>query len=243
MPRAGYHALAAVHHEAKAGVYARAGFGAKADGHRRRAAWHASFGDGYADDDIVGGFAMRTHRLYPNQVHDPVESPLEYGGHLSGEERDWDPHTADPNSDKYDPDSAYSRMLEEVRASGAFAPSGRAGSRAHPSDLDPEDPEDASAVQARQRAGYAARTERAQDGYAARAKLKELTRDMYDRRMRGEDADYSRLYRGSKNPGSIRHAIMDDAGDYWIDTENLAHVIEIKAKRDERARAERRLRK
>jgi hypothetical protein len=39
-----YHELATVHHDAKAGVYAAAGFGAKAAGHRHRARWHASFG-------------------------------------------------------------------------------------------------------------------------------------------------------------------------------------------------------
>jgi hypothetical protein len=39
-----YHELATVHHDAKADVYAAAGFGAKAAGHRHRARWHASFG-------------------------------------------------------------------------------------------------------------------------------------------------------------------------------------------------------
>ena len=39
-----YHRLAAVHHRAKADVYADAGLDRKARGHRARAAWHASFG-------------------------------------------------------------------------------------------------------------------------------------------------------------------------------------------------------
>ncbi len=41
-----YHQLAAVHHDAKARVYARAGFGGKAHSHKRRAQWHLSFGEG-----------------------------------------------------------------------------------------------------------------------------------------------------------------------------------------------------
>ena len=185
MSRSGYHALAAVHHEAKAEVYARAGLDAKARGHRSRAAWHASFGAGYDDTDVVGGYTMYKHRHRPYDVHDPVESPLEYSGNLQEEEKEWDPDTADPQSDKYDPTSAYSQMLAEVRASRAFAPSGNPGSLDSPIDLDPED---AFAVRARQRSGYAKRAERAQAGHAARKELTELTRDMYARRMRGEDA-------------------------------------------------------
>ncbi len=51
MPRSSYHALAAVHHHAKAGVYARAGLLEKARSHRSRAAWHLSFGAVGTDDD------------------------------------------------------------------------------------------------------------------------------------------------------------------------------------------------
>ena len=45
-PRRGYnyHALAAVHHRAKAVAYYNAGFGDKADRHMRRARQHAAFG-------------------------------------------------------------------------------------------------------------------------------------------------------------------------------------------------------
>jgi hypothetical protein len=236
MPRANYHALAAVHHEAKAKVYARAGLREKARSHRSRAAWHASFGAGYEDDDVVEGFPMWVHRHQPFNVHDAVKSPLEYEGRLYRDELEWDPDTADPTSDKYNPHSEYSRMLAEVRASGAFAPSGQVGSSGNPIDLDPED---ASVVQAEQRRRYAARAQRAQEGYTARKELKAQVRDMYDRRMRGENADYARLYPPNgyrPNPNFLGYTIADDVREAY--TIHLARGIERKANRDRRARGD-----
>ena len=186
----------------------------------KQTAWHASFG-GYDDDEIVGGFSMQLHRLKPNVVHDPVNSPIEYTGALDSDAREWDPATADATSHKYDPRSRYSRMLEEVRASGAFSERPVGSSSGEP------DPEDASAV-------YAARAERAHAGYLARGKLKELTRDMYDRRMRGERADYARLQpptRDRPDPNFVGYAIGGDTGERY-DYADLVRGIERKAERD-----------
>jgi hypothetical protein len=122
-------------------------------------------------------------------------------------------------------------MLEEVRASGAFAPSGPVGSSGNPIELDPEDE---SAVHARHRRGLAARAERAHAGYVARGKLQELTRDMYDRRMRGERADYARLappHRDRPDPSFLGYAIADDTDERY-DHSELARGIERKAQRD-----------
>jgi hypothetical protein len=230
MTRAGYHALAAVHHQAKAEVYARAGFGEKAGRHRSRAAWHASFGEGYDDEDVVGGFPMRMHRHQPSEVYDAVEDPFSYLGApaLDYEEQTWDPDTADPNSEKYNPRSKYSRMLGEVRSIGAFAPSGPVGSSKNQIDLDPED---ASAVQARQRRAYLARAEIEQRGINRTEELKGLTRDMYTKLMRGEKARL--IPAGRPEPEYIG----------LVDPEQLERGIERKAQRDMLARTERRLRR
>ena len=40
-----YHEIAAFHHKVKADTYAQVGFGKKAASHRRRAEWHAAFGE------------------------------------------------------------------------------------------------------------------------------------------------------------------------------------------------------
>ena len=195
-------------------------FGGKFGARTKQTAWHASFG-GYDDDEIVGGFSMQLHRLKPNVVHDPVKSPIEYTGALDSDAREWDPATADPTSHKYDPSSRYSGMLEEVRASGAFSERPVGSSSGEP------DPEDASAV-------YAARAERAHAGYLARGKLKELTRDMYDRRMRGERADYARLQpppRDRADPNFVGYVIGGDTGERY-DYVDLVRGIERKAERD-----------
>jgi hypothetical protein len=217
MPRSGYHTLAAVHHVAKADAYAQAGLGEKARCNRGRAAWHASFGAGYVEDDVVGGFPMRVHRDRPSAVHDPVRSPLEYDGHLREDEEQWNPDTADPRSEAYDPRSEYSRMLAEVRASGAFAPSGAAGGRDSP-------------IEDGQRRGYAARAERAQDAFAARNELTELTHDIYAKRVRGDDAkkEYRRLTNSDRG-----HVIGDDTGERY-DAVELARAIEREAARNRR---------
>jgi hypothetical protein len=236
MARANYHALAAVHHEAKANVYARAGLREKARSHKSRAAWHASFGAGYDDADVVEGFPMWKHRHQPFDVHDAVDSPLEYEGDLDRDELEWDPDTADPTSEKYDPHSEYSRMLAEVRVSGAFAPSGQVGSRGNPIDLEPED---ATVVQAEQRRGYAARAQRAQVGYAARNELKAQVRDMYERRMRGENANYARLHPPNAyqpNPNYLGYIIGNDVREGY--TAGLVRGIERKVHRDRRARGD-----
>jgi hypothetical protein len=236
MPSTNYHALAAVHHEAKANVYARAGLREKAHRHKSRAAWHASFGAGYEDDDVVEGFPMRMHRHRPFDVHDAVDSPLEYEGRLDRDELEWDPDTAEPTSEKYDPHSEYSRLLAEVRVSGAFAPSGQVGSSGNPIDLDPED---ASVVQAEQRRRYAARAQRAQEGYAARKELKAQVRDMCDRRMRGENANYARLYPPNgyqPNPNYLGYIIGNDVREGY--TAGLVRGIERKVYHDRRARGD-----
>ncbi len=179
---------------------------------------------------------MRMHRHEPFDVHDAVKSPLEYEGHLYRDELEWDPDTADPTSDKYNPHSEYSRMLAEVRASGAFAPSGQVGSRGNPIDLDEED---ASVVQAEQRRRYAARAQRAHEGYAARKELQAQVRDMYDRRMRGENADYARLYPPNgyrPNPNFLGYTIANDVREGY--TAGLVRGIERKVSRDRRARGD-----
>ena len=201
MPRVGYHALAAVHHEAKAEVYARADFGAKANGHRRRAAWHASFG-AYDDDENELWDDDGRYRNRPSVL----ENPLAHIGDPDREERGWDPDTADPTSDKYNPYSMYSRMLAEVRASGAFAPSGRGipNPNPNPNPIGPE-------IQDLERGAYGARARRAHAGYVAREELQNLTREMYDRSMLGDHAGSHRLFAG--RAGRIGNPIVRDTED------------------------------
>jgi hypothetical protein len=166
-------------------------------------------------------------------VHHGAKADVNQGD-LPGDELGWDPDTADPTSYKYDPHSKYSRMLAEVRASGAFAPSGPVGSHGNPIDLEPED---VSVVQAEQRRRYAARAQRAQDAYAARKELKAQTQDMYNRRMRGEPAEYARLNppnRYQPNPNYLGYIIANDDGEGY--TADLARGIESMATRDRRAR-------
>ena len=185
-----YHALAAVHHRAKAGVYARAGLHKKAQKHRTRAAWHASFGVS-DDEDYRRSDDERDYD--PTRVHDPVESPIEYdfdADSLRRAKREWDPHTADPSSGKFDPRSEYCNLLEEVRATRAYAPAS-VGSRESPVDLDLEDPE---VVRARQRSAYRERALRTEDVHRARRELAEITKDIYDRAKSGRPRLDGRLW-------------------------------------------------
>ena len=185
MRTASYHALAEVHHEAKASVYEGAGLYEKARKHWRRAARHA-FGAG--DEEYK-----------PWREHDPVDSPLEYDAYLLGAQREWDPDTADPESDKYDPHSQYVQMLDEVRKSGSFAPSGDVGSRGNPIELDAEE-YDAE----KRREGYRSRARRAEEGMRARRELKEIARDTYENLL---DTKHSGHLRNRSHSGtdSRRH--------------------------------------
>ena len=197
-----YHALAAVHHNAKAGVYKSAGLHEKAQRHRIRAEWHSSFG---ADEDDA----------------------LDYGWDVERAKAEWDPSTADTESSNYNVNSAYSRMLYNIRTSGAFR-SGEPGSRNNPIELEPEEP---SVVQERQRAGYVDRARRAHEGYLARQQLAEILRDEYDRGMRGEHSNYRRLY----NPELRDRLRMDTDGFYGRYEPGLViQAIQEKVARDRR---------
>ena len=155
MRGASYHELAEVHHDAKASVYEGAGLYEKARKHRRRAERHA-FG---AREEVA--------KLW----YDPVDSPVEYDADVERAKRQWDPDTADPESDKYDPHSQYVQMLEEVRKSGSYAPR---GTRSSPIELDPQE-----ADLENRREVYRSRARRAEEGLRARREVKELARDSY----------------------------------------------------------------
>ena len=90
-----YHELATVHHDAKADVYAAAGFGAKAAGHRHRARWHASFG---SSSELPSYDVMkRTYKDWSLSESAPAPSGKEAGADFQNrfrpdDKREYDEH-------------------------------------------------------------------------------------------------------------------------------------------------------
>jgi hypothetical protein len=70
------HRLAAVHHAAKADVYARAGLKDKARGHRARAEWHAGFGRRQRFGSAPRGTELYNAEQLAMGLSDPTSSEL-----------------------------------------------------------------------------------------------------------------------------------------------------------------------